>query len=194
MGQDRGLDARLHLLDMHRMQTCVKYVRMAPPRMAEILPTPAKTNTTHTGKLCEQNLALAPTLVQGFGGYTCGCASAPPRNSVATRREERPISKHQPLRVPDGYHRRGSGATVGDSHKGPLITGENPIFSQITKTQMNSQIINYTQNNHTLVTGAHGPRNLSNPSNGQPQHPSGETPLRSRGTVSYRRNSASLEG
>jgi hypothetical protein len=90
-----------------------------------------------------KNLAGAPTLPQGFEGYTRGCTSAPPQNSIATRRDERPISKHQPLCFPDGYHRRGSGATVRDSHKGPLITGENP-FSQIIKTQANSRIVNCT--------------------------------------------------
>jgi hypothetical protein len=66
--------------------------------------------------------------MQGFGGYTRGCTSAPPRNNIATRKEERPISKHQPLRIPNGYLRRGSGVTVGDSHEGPLMTKENPIF------------------------------------------------------------------
>jgi hypothetical protein len=70
-------------------------------------------------------------LLQGFGNYTRGCASAPPRNGTATRREERPISKHQPLRVPNRYHRRGSGATVGGDHKGPLITGKKPLFCNI---------------------------------------------------------------
>jgi hypothetical protein len=39
-------------------------------------------------------------LLQGFGGYTSGCANAPPRNSTASRREECPISKRQPLRDP----------------------------------------------------------------------------------------------
>jgi hypothetical protein len=72
-------------------------------------------------------------LLQGFGSYTRGCASAPPRNNTTTRREERPISKRQPLRVPNGYHRRGTGATVGDNHKGPLITRENSFFRKITK-------------------------------------------------------------
>jgi hypothetical protein len=72
-------------------------------------------------------------ILRGFGGYTHGCASAPPRNGRATRREESPTNKHQPLRVPNRYHRRGSGATVGDSHKGPLITGENPLFRKIVK-------------------------------------------------------------
>jgi hypothetical protein len=83
--------------------------------------------------MLRENVAGAPTLLQDFRGYTHGCASAPPQNGITTRREERPISKHQPLRVPNGYHRRGSGATVGDGHKGPLITGENPLFHEITK-------------------------------------------------------------
>jgi hypothetical protein len=101
---------------------------MALPRQAETLPMPAGTNTSHTNKTLWKNLAGAPTLLQGFGGYTRGCASAPPWNNIATRREEGPISKHQPLRVPNGYHCRGSGDTVGDNHKGPLITEETPCF------------------------------------------------------------------
>jgi hypothetical protein len=75
-----------------------------------------------------------PRSYKGFEGYTRGCASVPPQNSIATRREERPISKRQPLRVPNGYHRRGSGATVGDNHEGPLMTREKPHFSQNNKT------------------------------------------------------------
>jgi hypothetical protein len=106
---------------------------MALPRPAKTLPMPARTNTSHTDKMQWKNLAGAPTLLQGFGGYTRGCASAPPRNNTTTRREEGPISKRQPLRVPNGYHRRGSGATVGDSHEGPLITGENPFFKKMIK-------------------------------------------------------------
>jgi hypothetical protein len=83
---------------------------------------------------------------------------------------------------------------VGDSHRGPLIIGGKPIFSRTTKTQMNLQIINYTQDHHSLVIGAHGPDNLSSPSGDWPHHPSDETPLRSRGTAPYLRNSASLKG
>jgi hypothetical protein len=71
---------------------------------------------------------------------------------------------------------------------------EKTHFSQNNKTQTNSQTVNCTPHNHGLVTGAHGPGNLSGPPSGRSQHPSGETPLRSRGTTSYRRNSASLEG
>jgi hypothetical protein len=39
---------------------------------------------------------------------------------LATRREERPISRLQHLRDPNGNTRKCSGATVGDSPKGPL--------------------------------------------------------------------------
>jgi hypothetical protein len=72
-------------------------------------------------------------LLQGFGGYTRGWASAPPPNNTATTREECPISKHQPLRDPNGYHRRGSGDTVGDSHRVLKNRGKLHFLSQITK-------------------------------------------------------------
>jgi hypothetical protein len=37
---------------------------------------------------------------------------------------------------PNGYHCRGSGATIGDSHKSPLITREKPL-SKNYKTETN---------------------------------------------------------
>jgi hypothetical protein len=142
---------------------------MAQPRPAETPPMSARTNTSHTDKCCEKNIAGAPTLLQGFEGYTRGCASAPPRNITATRREEHPISKRQPLWVPNGYHRRGSGATVRDGHEGPLITGNKPLFRKNNKTQTNPQIIEHTQHNRSPVRGAaHGPSNLSGSSSGSP--------------------------
>jgi hypothetical protein len=73
-------------------------------------------------------------LLQGFMGYTRGCASAPPRNNTATGKEECPINKHQPLRVPDRCNCRGLGATVGDNHKGPLITGGNSFCANNKNT------------------------------------------------------------
>jgi hypothetical protein len=45
-----------------------RYVRVAPPRPTGIMLMPAETNTPHTGRNCEKNLAGAPTLLQGFGG------------------------------------------------------------------------------------------------------------------------------
>jgi hypothetical protein len=53
---------------------------------------------------------------------------------------------------------------------------------------MNPQIINYTPRNHGLVTGAHGPGNLSG------QRCTTETPSRSRAGRPLGRDSASLEG
>jgi hypothetical protein len=130
--QAQGLDARLHLLDMRRTQTSVD--TCAWHRRGRLKHCRCRLKLTPcTLANAMKNLAGAPTLLQGFGGYTRGCASAPPRNSTATRREEHPISEHQPLRVPNKYHRRGTGATVGDSHNGPLITGGKPISSQNNK-------------------------------------------------------------
>jgi hypothetical protein len=65
--QARGLYARLHLLEMHRMQTNAKYVRMAPPRPAEILLRPAETNTSHTGGLCEKTFQEHPRSCKASG-------------------------------------------------------------------------------------------------------------------------------
>jgi hypothetical protein len=44
----------------------------------------------------------------------------PRGKALATRREERPISRLQHLRDPNGNTHRCSGATVGDNPKGPL--------------------------------------------------------------------------
>jgi hypothetical protein len=107
---------------------------MPLPRRAEILPMPGETNTSHTGRLCEKTLQEHPRFCKASGGNTRGCASTPPWNSTTSRREEHPISKHQPLRDPNGYHRKGSGATVRDSHRGPLNNRGKPHFLlQITK-------------------------------------------------------------
>jgi hypothetical protein len=125
----------------------------------------------------QKNLAGAPRLLQGFWGYTRGCASAPPRNSTTSRREEHPIRKRQPLQDPNGYHHRGSGATVGDSPRGPLNNqGKSHFLSHITQT--NSQNITHS---HGPVARAHGPGGLSGP-------PEQTTP------TTLGRNSASLEG
>jgi hypothetical protein len=106
------------------------------------------------------------------------CSSMPPRNSTTSRREERPISKHQPLRDPNGYHRKGSGATVGDSPRGPLNNrGKTHFFRKIMQTNLQNMT-------HTVTAQWQGPMDLAAPAarqNGQPQPPSGETLLRSRG-------------
>jgi hypothetical protein len=49
-----------------------------------------------------------------------GPLTRPHGKAFATGREERPISRIQHLGEPDRYAHRCSGATVGDSHEGPL--------------------------------------------------------------------------
>jgi hypothetical protein len=114
-----------------------KYVHAAPPRPAGILLMPAETNTPHTSRTREKNLAGAPTLVQNFGARPRGSASAAPRNSTSNQGEESPISRRQHLRDPHGYTHRCSGATVGDSHKGPLNNQGNPLTFVKKQTQTN---------------------------------------------------------
>jgi hypothetical protein len=126
--QARGLDARLHFLEMHRMRTNAKYVRMAPPRPAGILPMPAETNTQHTDGLCEKTLQEHPRSCKASGARPAGPLAWPHGIAPATRREESPISKRQHLRDPNGYTHRCSGATVGDSHKGPLNNKGKPTY------------------------------------------------------------------
>jgi hypothetical protein len=79
--QARELDTQLHLLDMRRTQTYVKYVCMAPLRPAETLPTPAETNTSHTGKLCEQNLVRDPCSCKASGATPAGALARPHRTA-----------------------------------------------------------------------------------------------------------------
>jgi hypothetical protein len=91
----------------------IPYVRMAPPRLVEISPRPVETNTSHIGNMLWKNLAGVRAVLQGFGGYTRGCASAPPRNKTTTKREESPIRKHQPLRVPTDTAAKARGLLSG---------------------------------------------------------------------------------
>jgi hypothetical protein len=75
--------------------------------------------------------------------------------------------------------------TVGDSHRGPLKTGENPF--SFVKKQNTNEFANqkHAQNNQGPVAGAHGLGGPSGPPEQLAQPPSGETPLRSRGTAPH---------
>jgi hypothetical protein len=136
--QAQGLDVRLHLLEVHRTQTNAKYVRVAPPRQAGILPMPAETNTPHIGRLCEKTLQEHLRSCKASGARPAGPLARPHGIAPATRREESPISKHQHMRDPNGCTHRCSGATVGDSHKGPLNNqGKPTYFRKKNKMQTN---------------------------------------------------------
>jgi hypothetical protein len=97
-----------------------RYVCVALPRPAEISPMLAETNTPHTGRSCEKTLQEHPHSCKASGARPAGPLARPHGIAPATRGEERPISKRQHLRDPNGHTHRCSGATVGDNHKGPL--------------------------------------------------------------------------
>jgi hypothetical protein len=117
--QARGLDARLHPLgrtERRQRQSCA----CGAPRPAGTLPTPVEINTPHAGGSREKPLQEHSRSCRASGARPMGPLTRPHGIALATRREERPISKRQHLRDPNRYTRRCSGATVGDSHKGPL--------------------------------------------------------------------------
>jgi hypothetical protein len=114
-----GLDARLHLLgstECRHRQTCA----CGAPRPAGSLPMTVEINAPRAGGSREKTPTGALTLLQGFGARPAGPLTRPHRTALATRRDERPISRRQHLRDPNGYTHRCSGATVGDNHEGPL--------------------------------------------------------------------------
>jgi hypothetical protein len=114
-----------------------RYVRVAPPRPAEISPMPAETNTLHAGRSCEKTLQEHPRSCKTSGARPAGPLARPHGLTPATRGEESPISKRQHLRDPPGYTHRCSGATVGDSHKGPLNNRGKPAYLRKKQTQTN---------------------------------------------------------
>jgi hypothetical protein len=70
---------------------------------------------------------------------------------LATKREERPISRLQHLRDPNGNTHRCSGATVGESPKGPLNNrGETRL--KPAKTQNTNQFVHLTRMHSTDTT------------------------------------------
>jgi hypothetical protein len=114
-----------------------KYVRVAPPRQAEISSMSAETNTTHTGRPCEKTLQEHPRSCKASGARPAGPLARPHGIAPATRGEESPISKRQHLRDPNGYTHRCSGATIRDSHKGRLNNQGRPSYPRKKQTQTN---------------------------------------------------------
>jgi hypothetical protein len=116
--QARGLDARLHLLwctECEKYQSCACDRSRLEHRRCRLKQMPRTLVKTR-----EKTPAGALTLLQGFGARPAGPLMRPHGKALATRREERPISRLQHLWDPNGYTHRCSGATIRDSHKGPL--------------------------------------------------------------------------
>jgi hypothetical protein len=103
----------------HRMQDLP--VTRVRPRPARISPMPVETNATHIGKkLAKKPLQERSRSCRASGARPAGPLTRSHGKAFATRREEHPISGLQNLRDPNGNPHRCSGATVGDSPKGPL--------------------------------------------------------------------------
>jgi hypothetical protein len=116
--QARGLDARLHLLgctERKKYQSCVRDRSRLEHRRCRLRQMPRTLVKTREKPLQEHSCSC-----RASGARPASPLTRPHGTALATRREECPISKRQHLRDPNGYTRRCSGATIGDSHKGPL--------------------------------------------------------------------------
>jgi hypothetical protein len=82
---------------------------------------PVETNALYTGNNSRKKpLQEHSRSCRASGARPAGPLTRPRGKALATRREERPISRLEHLRDPDENTHRCSGATVGDSPKGPL--------------------------------------------------------------------------
>jgi hypothetical protein len=93
---------------------------VVPPKPAETLSMPVKTNTRTLVDLAKKPLQEHSRSCRASGARPAGSLTRPHGTTSTTRREERPISKRQHLWDPNGHTRRCSWATDGNSHKGPL--------------------------------------------------------------------------
>jgi hypothetical protein len=129
------------------------------PRPAGTSPMPVETNAPHTGqKLAKKPLQERPRSCRASGARPAGPLTRPHGTTLATRREERPISRLQHLRDPNGNTQRCSGATVWDSPKGPLNNrGETRLKpAKNTKHKSTCTPNTHTQHKHNLG-GPRGP-------------------------------------
>jgi hypothetical protein len=166
---------------------------MAPSRPAEIPPRPAEINTSHTGSTLWKNFAGVHALLQGFRGYTRGCVSVPPRNGTTimgrTSHQEAPAFAGS-----YGYLGKGSGATVGDGHKGPLITGENHPFLKNNEQSSLQTASHATHRRGPRQGRAHDPESLCSPISSRLVAPLWRTFVSLEEQAPHHESSASLEG
>jgi hypothetical protein len=151
---------------VHRMRELP--VMRVRPRPAGTSPMPVEINATHTcQKLAKKHLQERPRSCRASGARPAGPLTRPHGTALATKREERPISRLQHLRDPNGNTHRCSGATVGDSPKGPLNNrGETRL--KPAKNAKHKSICTpntHAQHRHNLggprsLPGRHGRRSL----------------------------------
>jgi hypothetical protein len=90
------------------MQTYAKYVRMAPPIPAGILPMPAETNTSHTSTIGKKTLQEHPRSCKASGATPAGALTRP----------------HGTTQCPGGKNVPSASA----SHRDPLNNQGKPTF------------------------------------------------------------------
>jgi hypothetical protein len=100
------------------------------------------------------------------GARPAGLLTRPHRTALATRREERPISRLQHLRDPDGNTHRCSGATVGDSPNGPLNNQGKTRLKPAKNAKHKSTCTPNTHTQHKHDLG--GPRGPPSQHSGRP--------------------------
>jgi hypothetical protein len=193
---------------------------MAPPRPVEILPTPAETNTSHTGRLCEKTLQEHPRSCKALGATPAGALARP--HGTAQHLGGKNVTSASIIlcRILTGTTAEARGLLSGIAIGSPKNRGK-PISFANNKTETTTQIIKHARDNHGTVAGAHGPGGLSGPPEQSapaplgrnsisleghcavltrlrlargPDAPSGETPPRSRAGRPLGRVSASLDG
>jgi hypothetical protein len=87
---------------------------------------PVEIDTPHAGGSREKPLQEHSHSCRASGARPAGPLTRPHGAAFGNQGEECPINKLQHLRDPNGYTRRCSGATVRDSHKGPLSNQGKP--------------------------------------------------------------------
>jgi hypothetical protein len=139
-----------------------------------------------------------------LGARHAGPLARPHGIAPATRGEERPISKRQHRWDRNGYTHRCSGATVGDSHKGPLNNQGKPTYIRKKQTQTCAKQTHGPTAHQTIGLATLGRNSASLEGYGAapvqlrlargPVAPSGEVPPRSGAGRPLERDSSSLGG
>jgi hypothetical protein len=166
---------------------------------------PVETCTTPTDKIPrEKPLQEHSRSCRASGARPAGPLTRPRGKAFATGREERTISRLQHLREPDRYTRRCSGATVGDSHEGPLKNRGESCLKPAKNTKRKTNLGPNAKHTHNTIHAVVAPAaHRSGPAKRPPRARSasleGSNPPRMRstsleGSHRLRAGSASLEG
>jgi hypothetical protein len=118
------------------------------------------------------------------GARPAGPLTRPHGKAFATRKEERPISRLQHLREPDRYTRRCSGATVGDSHEGPLKNWGESYLKPAKNAKHKPNLGPNAKYTHNTIHAAVAPAAHRS---GPTKHPLERGPPRSRAHTSIER-------